>query len=96
MQKKLVIRIITDVAIFIFAAVGLWWVVYPIGIFGSLRYRRFYELLISGIVLDVIYSAPRARLFNFQYLYTLIAVVIFLVIIILKTKVRKDIWQKTF
>ena len=85
-----------DVAIFISAIFGLWWLVFPIGIFGAWYYRRFYELPLSAIVLDIIYSTPRARLFGLEYVYFLIAVIIFLTIIILKTKVRKEIWQKTF
>lgn len=83
-------------AIFICAMLGLWWLVYPIGIFGAWYYRKYYELLFSAIILDVIYSVARARIFGFQYLYTLIALIIFFIIVILKSKVRKEIWQKTF
>ena len=96
MQKKPTIRIIVDVILFICAILGFWWLVYPVGIFGAWYYRRFYELPLSVIILDIIYSVSLTRLFGFQYLYTLIAIIIFLTIIILKTKVRKEIWQKTF
>ncbi len=96
MQKTTIIRIISDAFIFIFAAVGLWWVIFPVGVFGAWYYRKFYELPLAGFILDIIYSTSRSRIFGFQYIYTLIASVIFLFVVIIKTRVRKEVWQKTF
>lgn len=94
MQRKTVIRIILDVILFICAVLGLWWIIYPVSIFAVWSYRKFYELVFAGFILDVIYSTSRVHLLGFKYWYTLIALVIFLIVNTLKTRVRREIWQK--
>ena len=96
MQRQLIVRIVVDVALFGCAVFGLWWLVFPIGIVCAWYYRKFYELVAASLFIDVIYSVPRDKFFGLQYIYSIAALVVFLVISALKSRIRKDIWQKTF
>jgi hypothetical protein len=96
MKNKLLLRIILDLVLFISALLGAWWLVFIIGIICTWYYRKFLEFPLAAFAFDLIYAAPRARLYNFEYVYTLIAIILFIIIIFLKSKVRKNLWPKSF
>ena len=96
MKKKIFIRIILGIIVFCSGFTGAWWIIFPVGIICAWHYRRFFEFPLAALVFDVIYSAPRERLFGVEYVYTLIAVVLFVLIVILKSKVRKNLWPGNF
>ena len=75
---------------------GAWWFVFSVGIICAWQYRNFLEFPLAAFVFDVIYAAPRDKFFGFEYIYSLIAMVLFILIVILKSRVRKDLWQKNF
>jgi hypothetical protein len=96
MKNKLFLRILLDVVLFGSAATGAWWIIFPVGIICAWRYKKFFEFPLAALAFDVIYAAPRDKFFGFEYIYALIAVILFVVIVILKSKVRGNLWQKSF
>jgi hypothetical protein len=51
-------------------------------------YRRYYEALVAGLALDVLYGAPTTIFFGFQFVFTLLFAVLFVVMHYVKTKLR--------
>ena len=96
MNRKTILRIFIDVVLVYALAAGSWWLIFPIGIVCAWYYKNFYEFPLAAIFLDISFSAPREHLYNFQYIYTIIAIILFIIISILKTKIRKEIWQKNY
>ena len=96
MKNKLALRIILDFVLFYFAMVGVWWIVFPVGIVCVWYYKKFFEFPLSVFAFDIIYSAPREKFYDFGYVYTLIAILLFVIVVILKSTVRKDLWRKDF
>jgi len=92
MKKKSVFRIILDIILFGSALAGAWWIVFPVGIVCAWRYKRFFEFPLAAFAFDVIYSAPRDKFFGFEYIYSLIAVILFIIVVFLKSKVSRNIW----
>lgn len=75
---------------------GAWWIIFPVGIICAWYYPRYFEFPLAAFAFDVIYGAPREMFYNFVYIYSLVALILFLIIITLRSKVRKDLWQRTF
>jgi hypothetical protein len=96
MKNKLILRIVLDVILFGSAAAGAWWIVFPVGIVCAWRYKNFFEFPLAAFAFDAIYGVPRDRFFGFEYIYSLVAVVLFVLITIFKSKVRRNLWQKSF
>lgn len=96
MKNKLILRIVLDVLLFGFSLTPAWWIIFPIGIICAWYYKNFFEFPLVAFAFDVVYAAPRDKFFGFEYIYSSIALVLFLVIVILKSKVRRDLWQKSF
>ncbi len=96
MKNILLLRIILDIILFVSALLGAWWLVFLAGIFCVWYFKRFVEFPLAAFAFDVVYAAPRERIFGLELFYSLIALVIFAILIFLKSKVRKDLWQKSF
>lgn len=96
MKNKLLIRIILDVIIFGAALSGAWWLIFPIGIILTWRYRKYFEFPLAAFAFDVIYAAPRDKFYGFEYIYSSIAIIIFIIVVFFKSKVRKDLWPKIY
>jgi hypothetical protein len=96
MKNKFVLRIILDVILFGSSLTGAWWIIFPVGLICAWYYKKFFEFPLAAFAFDVIYSAPRDKFFGFEYIYTLMAIVLFVIIIFLKSKVRRNPWQKSF
>jgi hypothetical protein len=96
MKNKLILRIILDIILFGSAMTPAWWIIFPVGIICAWHYKNFFEFPLAALTFDLIYSTPRDKFFGFEYIYLLVALVLFIVIVVLKSKVRKNLWQKSF
>lgn len=96
MKNKFFIRIVFDIILFGSVLTSAWWIIFPVGIICAWNYKKFFEFPLAAFAFDVLYSAPRDKFFGFEYIYSLIALVLFIIIVFLKSKVRKDLWQKSF
>lgn len=96
MKNKLVMRIILDFVLFGSAMTGALWIIFPVGIICVWYYKKFYEFPLAAFAFDVIYGVSGNKFFGFGYIYSLVAIILFIIISILKSKIRKDLWQKSF
>lgn len=55
---------------------------------GLMIYKKFYEAFIWAILADVIFSTSQSIFLNFEYIYTLITIILFLIINFLHKKIR--------
>jgi phosphoglycerol transferase MdoB-like AlkP superfamily enzyme len=96
MKNKLILRIVLDIILFSSAMTPAWWIIFPLGIVCVWYYKKFFEFPLAAFAFDVIYSAPRDKFFGFEYIYSSIALILFIIILILKSKIRRNLWQKSF
>ena len=96
MKNKLVFRIILDVILFGSALTPAWWIIFPVGIICAWYYKSFFEFPLAALAFDSVYGAPRDKFLGFEYIYSLIAIILFVVIVLLKSKIRRNPWRKNF
>jgi hypothetical protein len=96
MKNKLALRIVLDFILFGSSLTGAWWIIFPVGIICAWCYKDFFEFPLSAFAFDVIYGAPRDKFYGFEYIYSLIALILFIIIMVLKSKIRRNLWQKSF
>jgi hypothetical protein len=96
MKNKIILRIILDVILFGAGLAGAWWIIFPVGMISVWYYRNFFEFPLAAFAFDVVYASPRDKFFGFEYIYASIAIVLFIILIILKSKIRRNLWQKSF
>lgn len=56
--------------------------------FGLIVYKKFYEVFIWSILADVVFSTSQNIFLNFEYIYTLIIIILFLIVNFLHKKIR--------
>lgn len=56
-----------------------WWIVLILAIVFLFIFPSYYELLFWGVLYDSLYGAPLASFFNFPYVVTLAAMVLFMI-----------------
>lgn len=96
MKNKIFWRIVLDIILFGSALTGAWWLIFPVGIICAWYYGKFFEFPLAALAFDVVYAAPRNKFFGFEYIYSIIAIILFIIIVFLKSKVRKNLWPKSF
>jgi len=96
MKNKIILRIILDVILFGSSLTPAWWIIFPVGIVCTWHYKKFFEFPLAAFAFDMMYATPRAKFFGFEYIYSLIAIILFIIVVFLKSKIRKDLWQKSF
>lgn len=69
------------------SAICPWWVVVPFGIVIATLPYGAPVAIIGGVILDALYGTPLPILFNFQYVYTLLFVVVVVLIELLSDRV---------
>lgn len=77
MQKGIIIRIMCGAVLFVSALFYPWWVIFLVAIMGSILFDKYYEVLVAGIVLDLLYSAPTPFLFDIPLVFTIGGVIVF-------------------
>lgn len=79
-------RIIFDIALFFAIFYLPWWVIVIAGFWGAFTFSFYYEIIVAGLLLDILYGA---RLLALEGIYnTIFAVGIFLVASYSKKAVR--------
>ena len=88
-----VISLPARLLVFVFFLVGIyflpWWIVFAC-VFVVMLIKRvvLVELLVPAFIMDVIYGAPIDRFYDFQFMASLIMVVILIVAFLVKKYVR--------
>ncbi len=63
-----------------------WWTTALYAVFLVLYFDYYVEVMIAGIIFDSLYAVPLARFYNFTYVATLFAGVIFIAAVYLKKR----------
>lgn len=77
-------RLIVDILLFIAVVTLPWWLSLPCALVLSFYFKRYYEVILSGFVFDLLYGAPLPMFFSFSFLFTLVMAALFFVIEFLK------------
>lgn len=81
-------RIIIDCVLFLSIFFLPWWVTLSLALITLFFIPQFIEFVIVGFILDILYSAPLGRFFNFHFVLTLATLGMFLFAGWVKTRLR--------
>ena len=93
-ERRITARIIS--AILILGAVLYaphWTIPATMALVCVFSFDDFYEILFAGFLIDVIYGSPIAWAGGFSYMYTLFALLVFLGVGSLKTRLSINVFQ---
>jgi len=81
-------RILFGIVLIVSAFVFQWWITSVLAILGLFYFNNLYEVIFVGIIIDSLYVGSQKFFFfeDFNFLFTMVMVVSFLVIGNLKTK----------
>lgn len=74
----MIIRILTDVLFFGSVLFLPWWITLFIGILGLIFLENFWEIIVGGLLIDLVYGTPLPHLFSFELWGTVITSILFL------------------
>jgi hypothetical protein len=83
-MKRILVDIFLFLAIFIFP----WWLVVVFGVLALLAFSSFYEIVILGIVIDSLYNAAITRYHHIEFVVTIGAIFLFIVVEVLKRHLK--------
>jgi len=75
----MVLRIFFGIALILSAFVLPWWISFSLSIIGLLYFKKLYEIIAVGIILDSLYGTV-FNIFGFTFFFTLVLLVAFYVI----------------
>jgi hypothetical protein len=84
---KIILRIITDIIIFVAILNGWWIIALPLAMFGAWFFRYFIEIILAGMAYDALFNMIQGSGWK-GYIGTIIAVILFLIAHFLKKSVR--------
>ena len=88
-KRNLIIgRIVADVLLFSAVLFAHWAVVVLMGLVCLIAFPRFYEAVIAGVLLDLLYGAPIPKFLNITVIFTVTTLVMYFVVTRFKTQLR--------
>jgi len=88
MSNIVIKRVVASAGVFVSFLFLPWWVALLLGVLGTFYFSRYYEIIILGIFIDVIYGAPEPSFIPFTLFFTAISIALYTLIRITKTKLR--------
>ncbi|MDB5259580.1 MAG: hypothetical protein JWO73_788 [Candidatus Taylorbacteria bacterium] len=82
------IRIAAAILMLALIAWAPWWLIILAMIAGGICFDVYYEVLIFGVMIDALYGTSGQGIFNLQIKYTLIAIPLFFIAIMLRKRLR--------
>jgi hypothetical protein len=82
----MIFRVVFGVVLIISAFVLPWWVSFILSLIGLFSFRRLYEVVFVGIILDSLYPIPFS-IWGFDFIFTLF----FIIALYLIVKFRKNL-----
>jgi hypothetical protein len=71
-------RVVFDIVLFLSLFIVPWWLSLSVALVGVFFFSRFYEIIIAGVVVDILYGVPQASFFGFQYISSIVTVLFFI------------------
>jgi len=73
-------RPIADIILLISAIVFPWWFTVPLAFGLSFRFHKFYEIILAGLVIDLLFSTPLNIFLDFHFIFTAGAILALIII----------------
>ena len=80
-------RICADAVLFLSCMLFPWWLVLPLAVFFAFSFDGYYEVVLAGGLLDILFSAPSNMFGNFQFFFLAGFSVLFFLIFLLKKQI---------
>lgn len=81
-------RIIADLFLLISVFSLPWWMTVVFGAFFSLRESKYYEFMVAGFFMDVLYGNKIAALYDFGFVFLASTVILYIILYKLKILFR--------
>lgn len=65
-----------------------WWVTAVLAVAGVFMFKRFYEIVAVGVLMDLLYGVPAPRFFNFWFVFTIGSLAVYLAAMKVKESLR--------
>jgi hypothetical protein len=82
------LRITLGVLLLVAAVLTPWWVTMLIAVILTCYFPKYYEVVVAGLVMDVVYGAATPTFFHFQFVFTVFFALLLFIIEYGKTKIR--------
>ncbi len=90
MNKTFFVRATYNIVVLISLLSVSWWCTLFLCFGGVILFRRYYECVFAGILLDMLYGMPHEHLMDISLIFTTVTFVLFTVVYRLKTHVRYE------
>ena len=70
-------RIIFDSILFISLFIAPWWASFMLAFAGIFFFTNFYEIILAGLIMDIVYGAGSSGVFDVPFISTLAGVLLF-------------------
>ncbi len=81
-------RFFADLLLLVAATLLPWWLVLPCAAVFFFIFEHYVEFLLLALFMDLIYGAPLAHFFGFQFILSLGSAVLFLALTFIKKRMR--------
>jgi len=81
-------RIIADIGIVLCIIYAPWWVTVIVGTFFAFYFNNYYEYIVAGVLIDVLYGNNGVSLIRTPFVFSIGSVALYFLIQFLKTKMR--------
>lgn len=87
-MSQTITRIITDIVLLLCVFFAPWWITLLLGSVAAFFFRSFIEIIIVGLLLDLLFGAPGVGTFSLPIIHTIITLVIYGVSVFIRARVR--------
>ena len=84
----MIVRVFLDIIIYFIAILIPGWSFFILGTIASYLFDNFFELILVSLLVDAIYGFPIPGWYGFRFVFTALAVIVFVSMNIFKEKVR--------
>lgn len=81
-------RIVFDAVLFGSLFVAPWYATVGLGILGLILFRKFWEVILAGFIIDALYYAPGQKFIGHFGFFTIGAIILLIIFNIIKKKIR--------
>jgi hypothetical protein len=87
-MPQITTRIIADIVLLLCVFFAPWWVTFLLATIVAFSYSTFIEIIIVGLLLDLLFGAPGVGFFPFPFVHTIVGSVLYGVSVFIRARVR--------
>ncbi|PJB83795.1 MAG: hypothetical protein CO088_00770 [Candidatus Yonathbacteria bacterium CG_4_9_14_0_8_um_filter_46_47] len=84
MTRRIIVDIVVILSIF---CAPLWWITVCLLVFATFFFKRYYEIILAGLILDLLYGGG-AFFWGFRFVYTVSGMVLYVALTTFKKQTR--------